>query len=129
MATTPTHVRHGRGSVRPYLYGPIDLPEFLRDVFGAVELERHEFGPRSFHVELRIGDSVLVVEAGELPEKIAPWRGSVYVYVEDADAAYARAVTLGAKPLAPVTDKPYHERQGGFLDAAGNTWWVATYKR
>jgi PhnB protein len=52
----------------------------------------------------------------------------VYVYVEEVDAVFARAVELGGKVLAPVEDKPYQERQGGFLDAAGNTWWVATYK-
>lgn len=128
MTTDASHIRHGRGSVRPYLHGPMELPEFLRETFGAVELERHEFGPRSFHVEMLIGDSVLVIEAGELPSDVTPWQGSVYVYVEDVDTVFARALELGAKLLAPLQDKPYRERQGGFLDAAGNTWWVATHK-
>jgi PhnB protein len=121
-------VRHERGAVRPYLYGPMELPEFLKTVFGAVELERFEFGPRSVHVELAIGDSVVVVEAGDLPAETSPWTGSVYAYVEDVDAVHARALESGAKQLAPVQDKPYQERQGGFIDAAGNIWWVATYK-
>ena len=128
MSRSLSHVRHQIGAVRPYLHGPIGLPEFITKVFGAVELERHEFGPQSFHIEMQIGDSVLVVEAGELPPDTKPWLGSVYVYVEDVDAVFARAVQLGARVLAPVTDKPYQERQGGFLDAAGNTWWVATYQ-
>lgn len=128
MPTVLSHIRHGRGSVRPYLHGPVGLPEFLRAVFQALELERHEFGPQSFHVEMQVGDSVVVIEAGELPDEVKPWQGSVYVYVEDVDAVLARAVERGAKLLAPVEDKPYQERQGGFLDAAGNTWWVATYK-
>jgi hypothetical protein len=34
---------------------------------------------------------------------------------------------LGATELAQPQEKPYEERQGG-LDAAGNNWWVATYK-
>ena len=34
------HVRHGRGAVRPYLYGALELPQFLREVFGAEEVER-----------------------------------------------------------------------------------------
>jgi PhnB protein len=128
MPASLSHVRHQRGSVRPYLYGPVELPDFVKKVFGAVELERHEFGPRSFHVELQVGDSVLVIEAGELPPDVEPWKGSVYLYVEDVDAVFARAIQSGAKVLATVDDKPYQERQGGFLDAAGNTWWVATYK-
>lgn len=123
----PSHVRHGIGTVRPYLHGPATLPEFLEKTFQAVELERHDFGPESFHVELQIGDSVVVVEAGELPEDVPPWMGSVYVYVEDVDGVFRRALEHGAEPLAEPEDKPYDERQAGFLDAAGNTWWVATY--
>jgi len=128
MTTRSEHVRHGIGAVRPYLYGPVQLLEFVRKTFNAVELERHEFGPESFHVEMQIGDSVVVIEAGELPPEVAPWKGAIYVYVEDVDAVYSRALNLGAKPLAPLEDKPYQERQAGFVDVAGNTWWVATYK-
>lgn len=129
MSTVASHIRHGRGSVRPYVHGPVGLPEFVSAVFQGVELERHEFGPQSFHVEMQVGDSVLVIEAGELPAGIKPWQSAVYVYVEDVDAVFARAVEFGANVLAPVEDKPYQERQGGFLDAAGNTWWVTTYAR
>lgn len=114
--------------MRPYLHGPFELPRFLEEVFGAVEVERHEFAPRSAHVELRIGDATLVVEAGELPPEIAPWTGTVYVYVPDVDAVHARALARGAQIVAPVQDKPYQERQGAFRDAAGNVWWVATYQ-
>jgi PhnB protein len=128
MTSSLRYVRHGRGSVRPYVHGPAELPEFLATVFKAIELERHEFGPNSFHVELAIGDSVVVVEAGELPPGVTPWTGSVYVYVEDADAAHARALSLGAKSISAMQDKPYRERQGGFTDSAGNTWWVSTYR-
>jgi PhnB protein len=127
MDKVSSHIRQGRSSVRPYLHGPVDLPEFVGKVFGAAELERHEFGPQSFHVEMQLGDSVIVIEAGDLPADVKPWQGTVYVYVKDADAVFRRAVELGAKVLAPLEDKPYQERQGGFIDAAGNTWWVATF--
>lgn len=128
MTKTASHIRQGRGSVRAYLYGPVDLPEFIRKTFDATEIERFEFGPRSFHVEMRIGDSTLAIEAGELPADVKPWTCSVYVYVEDVDAVFQRALELGAKQIAPVEDKPYQERQGGFVDSAGNTWWIATYR-
>jgi hypothetical protein len=45
MTANASHVRQGRGSVRPYLYGRIDLPEFVRKVFDAVEVECFEFWP------------------------------------------------------------------------------------
>ena len=43
------------------------LWDLVRDAFGAVELERHEFGPTSFHIEAQIGDSVIVLETGDPP--------------------------------------------------------------
>jgi hypothetical protein len=58
------YVRHAIGVARPYVHGPMSLPDFLRQVFGAVELEGYGFGPDSAHVELLIGDSVMAVEAG-----------------------------------------------------------------
>lgn len=120
------HVRHGFGTVRPYLYGPYELPEFLAAVFDAREIERHEApGRRAAHVELAIGDGMLVVEAGEMPPEVNPTEASVYVYVEDVDAAYRRALDAGAEAITAPEDKPYGERGCGFR-ACGNTWWVAT---
>ena len=121
------HVRHGFGTVRPYLYGAYELPAFLATVFGAREVERHEAPERrAAHVEMALGDSALVVEAGELPPDHSPTWASVYVYVEDVDAAYRRAMDAGAESIAAPEDKPYGERGCGFR-AFGNTWWVATY--
>ena len=95
MTENAGHIRQGRGSVRPYLHGPVDFPEFLRKTFDATEIERFQFGPRSFHVEMRIGDSTLVVEAGDLPSDVKPWTCSVYVYVEDVDAVSNEPFNLG----------------------------------
>ena len=83
------------GTVRPYLYGNLDLIEFVQEVFGAVELERVALGPRSFHVEAAIGDSVIVLEVGDPPPTTAA-PASIYVYVPDVDAAYGRALEAGA---------------------------------
>ena len=121
------HVRNGFGTVRPYLYGAYELPAFLVEVFGAREIERHESGERrAAHVELAIGDSALVVEAGELPPEHSPTSASVYVYVEDVDTVYRCALEAGAESIAAPEDKPYGERGCGFV-AHGNTWWVATH--
>lgn len=122
------YIRNGSGRIRPYLHGPVSLPQFVADVLAAEEVERHQLGPRSFHVEFRLGDSALVVEAGELPADVEPWTNSVYAYVPDVDAAFAKAVALGAEPIAAPSDKPYQERQAGFRDAGGNTWWIATFQ-
>jgi len=117
------HVRNGFGAVRPYLQGPLQLPDFVQQVFSAQVIERHDSGPTL----LKIGDGAVWIEAGDLPPDIAPWSGSVYVYVADVDAVFARAVALGAGVIAEPEEKPYAERQCGFTDAGGNTWWVSTY--
>jgi hypothetical protein len=51
------HVRNGIGAVRPFIYGRPDLLDFVRQVFGAVELERNKID-KGFHVQAQIGDSV-----------------------------------------------------------------------
>jgi PhnB protein len=121
-----SYVRHGVGMVRPYLYGNVDLLEFVQQAFGAVELERLAYGLSCFHVEAAIGDSVVVLEVGDPPPASAA-PASVYVYVPDVDAAFGRALEAGAEEISPPEDKPYHERTAGVKDSSGNTWWIATY--
>lgn len=127
MAKHESHIRQGFSSVRPYIHGPVSLLDFVVEVFGAVDIERQEFGPDSYHVELKIHDSIIVIEAGELPPEVTPWKNSIYIYVEDTDATYKKAIELGAQSIAEPETKPYQERQAGFIDAGGNTWWVATF--
>jgi len=125
MDTKQSYIRHGVGAVRPYIYGNADLPEFLRQVFDAEEIERAAYEDTSAHVEMSIGDSVVVVEAGVTHESATP--ASVYVYVPDVDAAYQRALHLGAISLAEPADKPYLDRNAGVKDSFGNTWWIGTH--
>ena len=128
MSIEKDYVRHGFGAVRPYLYGHLDLPEFVQRTFGAVELERQDMGG-GFHIESKIGDSVVVMETGAFPPDVTPTRASVYVYVEDVDAAYQRALECGATSLAEPEDKPYEERAAGVRDTFGNTWWISTFSK
>src|SRR5690242_17624654 len=125
MDSAQSYIRHGFGAARPYIYGHADLPEFLRQVFGAEEIERAAYDDTSAHVEMRIGDSIVVVETNITHETAT--RGSVYVYVPDVDAAYQRALRLGATSLAEPADKPYLDRNAGVKDSFGNTWWIGTH--
>jgi PhnB protein len=121
------HVRHGFGTVRPYVHGHLGLAELVKSAFGAVEIERAEMGPKSFHIEVKVGDSVIVLETGDPPSPEGT-PGSIYVYVPDVDAAYRRALDGGALSVAPPEDKPYQERSAGVRDSFGNTWWISTYR-
>ncbi len=56
------HIRQGIGAVRPFVYGRLDLLDFVKHAFGGVELERNAV-PGGFHVEAQIGDAVVVMVA------------------------------------------------------------------
>ena len=119
------HIRNGMGTVRPYVYGSPSLLDFVQATFGAEVVER---SPDGSEVELRLGDSMIALSLHERFPDGAGTGGSIKVYVDDADAAYARALDAGATAIAAPQDKPYLERAGGVRDAFGNSWWIATYR-
>jgi PhnB protein len=123
--TANKHIRYGFGAVRPYLYGYPDLLDFVKQVFGAEELERGQTGENSFHIEAKIADSPIMLEIGEACATAT--RSSIYVYVENVDATYQRALQASATSVAEPADKPYQERNAGVKDTFGNTWWIGTY--
>ena len=107
------------------------LIDFLKKTFDAEELFRS--GPGSeggLHCEVRIGDSMLMVGGGGAGMK---WRGTpmpsaFHIYVPDCDTTYARALEAGAASVHEPVDQEYGERSATVKDAAGNFWYIATYK-
>ncbi len=74
---------------------------------------------------MRIGDSqVMVSSVGPRDEM----RGFFYLYVDDADAIYRRALGAGAKSLEAPSDMPYGDRRAMIEDPCGNIWQIATYR-
>ena len=73
-------------------------------------------------VELRIGDSLMMIaEAGE--RDLFPC--FLYVYVDDADATYERAVRAGASTIEAPLDTPYGDRRAMIRDPFGNLFQIA----
>ena len=107
------------------------LIDFLKKTFDAEELFRS--GPGSeggLHCEVRIGDSMLMVGGGGAGMK---WRGTpmpsaFHIYVPDCDTTYARALEAGAASVHEPVDQEYGERSATVKDAAGNFWYIATFK-
>jgi len=75
---------------------------------------------------MQVGDSVLMV-SGVGPREAMP--AFLYVYVEDADATYRRAVRAGARSLEEPLDTPYGDRRGMVEDRWGNVWQIATPRK
>jgi uncharacterized glyoxalase superfamily protein PhnB len=74
-----------------------------------------------WNAEMQIGAStVLIAEASPGMDLT----GFVYVYVDDPDAIYTRALEHGADAVMPMTDQFYGHRDGGVKDPCGNLWWI-----
>lgn len=111
----------GYTDLAPYLL--IADPEaelrFCETVFGAKRLRVVPDGDRIMHAECRIGDTVLMIGGAEGPAAM------VHLYLPDPDAAYARAIEVGADPIQPMTEKGDGDRRGGFASPSGTQWYVA----
>ena len=84
---------------------------------------------------MKIGDSFLMVtdENPDYPDWQSPQsRGGspvhLYLYVEDADTWFQRAIAAGATQLLPMQDQFYGDRSGGVTDPFGHVWYLATHK-
>ena len=53
----------------------------------------------------------------------------MYLYVENVDETYKRAMRAGAKSQEEPSDKPFGDRTATIIDPCGNTWFVATHIR
>jgi len=127
MAVKP--IPDGYHSVTPYLVvqGVAKLIDFLKQAFDAKEIERMA-GPDGsvMHGEVRIGDSVVMM--GEAWGESKPIAAALYLYVNDTDVTYRRALQAGATSLREPADQFYGDRSGGVKDPAGNQWWIDTRK-
>jgi PhnB protein len=72
--------------------------------------------------EIRIGDSVVMATPAGSRELFPAF---LYVYVDDADAAYERALAAGAGSLEEPFDAPYGDRRAMVRDPFGNVWQIA----
>ena len=91
--------------------------EFLRQVFDATG----DIDP-SRPVEVRIGDSLLMISStGERPA----FPAFLYVYVEDADSTFERAIDAGATVIEEPRDTPYGDRRAMVRDPFGNVFQIA----
>jgi PhnB protein len=117
-----TFAPEGLGTVVPFMFPPKVrvFIDFLKRAFAAEEMGVFEESGRVVHAAVRIGDAVL--EMGE-PHGEAPSMPSrFFLYVEDCDAWYRRAVAAGATSLEEPADQPYGHRTAVVVDPFGYQW-------
>ena len=118
--TSPTPA--GWHSVTPRLVvsDPAMLVKFLKQAFGATgDLQKERPSV------ITIGDSLVMI-SNVGPREAMP--AFLYLYVDDIDASYQRALEAGAVSLEEPLDTPYGDRRGTVEDPCGNVGQIATHK-
>ena len=105
---------------RIVVHDPAKLVAFLKQAFDATG----DFRTEAPSV-IRIGDSLVMISSVG-PRDATP--AFLYLYVEDIDATYQRALEAGAVSLEEPQDLPYGDRRGMVKDPSGNIWQIATHK-
>jgi PhnB protein len=134
MTTKP--IPEGYHTLTPYLAvdNANEAIEFYKRAFGAKERMRMP-GPNGTigHAELEIGDSLVMLSdpfpqsSVRPPKELGGPSGSVFMYVEDVDAAVKQAVDAGATVTMEVSDQFWGDRFGTVSDPFGHVWSIATH--
>lgn len=97
--------------------------EFMVNVFNA-EIREDAKGSDGYiqHGEVTVGGTTIMISRAR-PEWPAH-DSSIFIYVENADEVYERALKHKATSTMAPEDRFYGIRDGGFKDPAGNQWWV-----
>lgn len=128
-------IPEGYHTVTPYLTckNSSQAVDFYKSVFGATEIMRMT-GPdgKIGHAELKIGDSHIFL-SDEFPGmNAAPTPGvknacGMFVYLENVDAVFSRAVSAGAKVDMPLDNQFWGDRYGKLTDPFGHNWGLAQH--
>jgi PhnB protein len=139
MAKAKSAIPQGLHSVTPHLIldDAARTLDWYKRAFGAEETGR-SVGPdgKIMHAELKIGNSVLYANDAMGGGKGAKALGGspigLWIYTEDADALYNRAVSAGAQvapgPMGQLQDQFWGDRCGTVIDPEGYNWTIATRK-
>jgi PhnB protein len=139
MAKAKNWIPEGYHTVTPHLImdDAAKAIDWYKKALGAEERARAA-GPdgKIMHAEIRVGDSLIMLNDAMGGGKSAKALGgspiSLWVYVEDCDALFNRAVAAGAKvppgPMSALADQFWGDRVGTLVDPEGYTWSIATHK-
>lgn len=115
----------GHQAVMPYLMmeDAAGFIEFIKAVFDAEMTHESMRDGIIGHCEAQIGGSTIMFSNSRGEWK--PATANLFVYVEDADDTFEKALTAGSKTVMPVDNQEYG-RSGGLTDPFGNTWWITS---
>lgn len=120
----PKAVPDGYHTVTPYIItsDANALMAFVEKGFGGTVTHKTVEGDRIRHAEVRIGSSMIMLSQGTAD--YPPTHIHLYIYTEECDAMFERAVAAGGVVIMPMKDQEYGDRNGGLKDPVGNSWWI-----
>ena len=108
--------------------------EYYKKALGAEEIMRMASPDGKIsHAELKIGDSIIFLNdenpawGGKSPQTLGGTPSGIYLYVEDVDKSFQRALDAGGETKMPVADMFWGDRMGSFVDPYGHAWTIATH--
>ena len=140
MAKAKSPVPAGFHTLTPHLIfdNAAEAIEWYKKALGADEVAPRALGPdgKIMHAELRIGNSLFMLNdamgGGRSAKAIGGSPIGLWLYVDDCDTLYNRAVAAGAQvlpsPMGPLADQFWGDRTGTVHDPFGFSWTIATRK-
>ncbi|MDQ2900142.1 MAG: VOC family protein [Acidobacteriota bacterium] len=99
--------------------------KFLEEAFGAKQSLCHRNPDNTVrHAEVTVGNSLIML--GQAGVEWKALHAALYLWVENVDETYSRALAAGAASQSAPEDKPYGHRNAGVVDACGITWWIGS---
>jgi PhnB protein len=120
------HIPEGYQQIMPYLVveNAAEFFNFTKNVFGAEEkYKAMRTETLIMHAEISIGSSVIMF--ADTTEQFAKQTAGLFIYVDDCDKIYQRALANGAETVMEPADQSYG-RSAGIKDPFSNTWWLTT---
>lgn len=136
MSNSVKPIPDGYHTATPYLTlkDTSEAIDFYKRAFGAVEIFRMN-GPdgKIAHAEIRIGNSPLMLgdespcSEAKAPETLEGTTLGIFLYVDDVDASFKRALDAGARQTVPLQNMFWGDRFGRLTDPFGHKWMLATH--
>jgi uncharacterized glyoxalase superfamily protein PhnB len=121
--------------ISPYLfYDDVGAAvEFLVRALGFSEQMRVATPSGGVHAQVKLGDQIVMLGQGgwdkghATPSVLGRVTSGVFVYLDEADAHYAKAQAEGAEIVEPLADLAYG-RSYTVRDPQGHTWYFTSPK-
>ena len=136
MSNSVKAIPSGYQTATPYLTlkDTSEAIDFYKRAFGAVEIFRMN-GPdgKIAHAEIRIGNSPLMLgdespsSEAKAPESLNGTTSGIFLYVDDVDASFKRALDAGARQTVPLQNMFWGDRFGRLTDPFGHKWMLASH--